>query len=142
MSSAASRLAVALAGLPIVLSIAYIGGWVLFVLAAIAALIALHELYGIARPLRPLVVAGYGGASAALVGAMLGGFVWTLGGFLATFCLVFLFAAVAETRQSTTVAIATTVFGAAWIGLGLSLLLLLREQPASRTEGRYWIFAT
>jgi phosphatidate cytidylyltransferase len=50
-----------------------------------------------------------------------------LAGFLLTFVLSFVFAAVSETRQSTTVAIAATVFGAAWIGLGLGHLLLVRE---------------
>jgi phosphatidate cytidylyltransferase len=77
--------------------------------------------------LRPLVLAGYGGALAALVGAEISGATWMLGGFLLTFVLSFVFAAVSETRQSTTVAIAATVFGAAWIGLGLGHILLIRE---------------
>ena len=56
-----------------------------------------------------------------------------LGGFLLTLRLAFVFAAVSETRQSTTVAIATTVFGAAWIGLGLGHLILVRElEPDGR----------
>jgi phosphatidate cytidylyltransferase len=121
--------AVVAAGLPIVLFGAYLGGWFLFALLAAGALLALHELYRLARPLRPLVLAGYGGAAGALLGAQLGGFRWMLGGFLGTFVLAFLFAAVAETRQSTTVAIGTTVLGAAWIGLGLAHLLLIRDIP-------------
>jgi phosphatidate cytidylyltransferase len=139
MSAALSRVAVALAGLPIVLSAAYIGGWVLFVLAVIVALVALHELYRLARGLRPLVLAGYTGAAGVLVCAELGKPVWMLGCFLATFPLGFLFAAVAETRQSTTVAIGSTVLGAGWIGFGLGFLLLLRED-VSETDGRQWLF--
>ena len=50
-----------------------------------------------------------------------------LAGFLLTFPFAFVFAAVAETRQSTTVAVATTVLGAAWVGLGLAHLLLIRQ---------------
>jgi phosphatidate cytidylyltransferase len=142
MSNLVSRVAVALAGLPIVLVVAYIGGWLLFALVALAALLALHELYAVARSLRPLVLAGYAGALGALVGGFLSGPVWLVAGLLAAFPLAFAFAAVSETRQSTTVALAATVFGAAWIGLGLGLLMLLREEPASRTEARYWIFAT
>jgi phosphatidate cytidylyltransferase len=127
MSPFLSRVAVVAAGLPIVLGSAYLGGWFLVALAAVGGLVALHEFYRLARSLRPLVLAGYGGTLAALIGAELGGAAWTLGGFLLTFVLAFVFAAVSETRQSTTVAIAATVFGAGWVGLGLSHLVLIRE---------------
>jgi phosphatidate cytidylyltransferase len=138
MSPFLSRVAVAAAGLPLVLGAAYQGGWFLFALAAAGALLALHEFYRLARPLRPLVLAGYVGAVAALVGATLGGAAWMLGGFLVTVALTFLFAVVAETRQSTTVAVGTTLLGAAWIGLGLGALLLIRDVPG---EGQDAIFA-
>jgi phosphatidate cytidylyltransferase len=127
MSPLISRLAVVAAGLPIVLGSAYLGSWFLFALVTAGGLVALHELYRLARPLRPLVLAGYGGAAAALVGAEVSGPGWMLAGFLLTLVLAFVFAAVSETRQSTTVAVAATVFGAAWIGLGLGHLLLIRD---------------
>jgi phosphatidate cytidylyltransferase len=127
MSPFLSRLAVIAAGLPIVLGSAYLGGWFLFTLVAVGALAALHEFYRLARSLRPLVLAGYGGAVAGLLGAQLDGAWWMLGGFLLTFVLAFVFAAVSETRQSTTVAIAATVLGAGWIGLGLGHLILIRD---------------
>jgi phosphatidate cytidylyltransferase len=129
VSSLISRVAVAVAGLPLVLGFAYLGGWFLFALVAVAGLVALHELYSMARPLRPLVLAGYSGAVTALLGAELGGAEWLLGGFLVVFPLTFLFAAVAATRQSATVAIASTVLGAAWIGFGLGHVILIRELP-------------
>ena len=66
-------LAIVAAGLPIVLGSAYLGGWFLFALIAVGGLIALHELYRLARPLRPLVLAGYGGALAAFCGAEVSG---------------------------------------------------------------------
>ena len=126
MSPFLSRLAVIAAGLPIVLGSAYLGGWFLFALTAVAGLVALHEFYRLARPLRPLVLAGYGGAVAGLLGAQVDGGAWLTGGFLLTFVLAFVFAAVSETRQSTTVAVAATVLGAGWIGLGLGHLILIR----------------
>jgi len=133
MTSLLSRVAVAAAGLPLVLFAAYYGGWALFALAAPVALLALHELYQMARTLRPLVLAGYAGALAAVLGATLGGAAWMAGGFMLTLLLAFVFAAISETRQSTTVAVATTVFGAAWIGLGLSFLVLVRDlEPDGR----------
>jgi phosphatidate cytidylyltransferase len=121
-----SRIAVVAAGLPIVLGSAYLGGWFLLALVAAAGLVALHEFYRLARPLRPLVLAGYGGTVAGLLGAQVDGIAWMLGGYLLTFVLAFVFAAVSETRQSTTVAIAITALGAGWIGLGLGHLILIR----------------
>ena len=142
MSTVISRLLVAVPGLVLVLGAAYLGGWFLFALAAVGALLALHELYRLARQLRPLVLAGYGGAVGALFGAQLGGLRWMVGGFLASFLLAFVFAAVSETRQSTTVAIATTVLGAGWIGLGLGFLLLIREGPEGDHLALYAVLLT
>ena len=140
MSSFVSRLAVTLAGLPIVLAVAWVGGWLFFGLAAIAAVLALHELYRLARELRPLVLAGYAPALGVLAAAELDRPVWMLGAFLAAFILVFLFAAVSETRQYTTVAIGTTVLGAAWVGFGLAGILLVREAPLAEADGRQLVF--
>jgi phosphatidate cytidylyltransferase len=127
VSNLLSRVAIAAAGLPLVIGAAYVGGWFLTILVLVAAIVALHELYSAASSLRPLVLAGYGGAAAAILGGQLGDAVWMLGGFLLVFPLAFVFAAIAETRQSSTVAIAVTVLGAAWIGLGLAHLVLLRR---------------
>lgn len=132
-----SRLPVVATGLPIALGAAWAGGSILLALLALACVLALHELYQVGRAFRPLVLAGYGGGLASLVGAELGGVPWTTGGFLVTFVLAFLFVAVAETRQSSTVAVATTVLGAGWVGLGLAHLILIRAIPEN---GRLAIF--
>jgi phosphatidate cytidylyltransferase len=126
MTDLVSRVVVAVVALPAVFGLVYLGGWWIFALAALVAVLALHEFYSMTRRLRPLVLAGYGGALAALVGARLGGLEWMLAGFLATFVLAFLLSGVAQTRQSATVAIGSTVLGAAWIGVGLGHILLLR----------------
>ena len=140
MSSALSRVAIAIAGLPIVLGAAWLGGWLLFLLVAVGAIVALHEFYRLARELRPLVLAGYAGILAGLAAAALVEPVWMMGSVLLGGLLAFFFALLAETRQSTTVAVATTMLGATWIGLGLGHLILLREQPVSLSDGRQWIF--
>jgi len=124
-----SRLLVVAAGAPIVLGAIWLGGWWLFTLVAIASLVGLHEFYAMARPLRPLVLAGYGGGIAALVGAHLGGVEWMLGGFMSTIVLAFLFYLVATTRAPATAAVSGTVLGTAWIGFGLGFLLLVRDIP-------------
>ena len=137
MSSFWSRILVAAVGLPAVLGLAWLGGWWLWLLAVVGGLIALHELYAVARPLRPLVLAGYTGLVLTLLGAQLGGTIWMLGGFLTTLALAFLLKGISETRQSLTVAVATTVLGTAWVGFGLAYVLLLRALPE---HGRLAVF--
>ena len=139
MSPFWSRIAVAVVGLPVVLYLVWLGGVWLFALAALAAALALHELFGIARPLRPLVPAGYAGALLALLGAWLGGPGWMTGGFLTTLALAFLLKGISQTRQSATVAVGVTVLGAGWVGLGLGHIILLRA-IAPTDDGRLAVF--
>lgn len=133
-----SRLLVAAVGLPFVLGLVWLGGWWLFGLALAVALLALHEFFAMTRSLRPLVLAGYAGATGALLGAQLGGLDWTLGGFLSTFAFAFLVQAFASARRDATVAIGSTLLAAAWIGVGLAHLVLLR---AEADDGRLALLA-
>ncbi len=138
MSQTLSRIAVSVAALPAVLGLVWLGGWWLFALTAVAGMVALHEFATMTRPLRPLVLAGYAGVLATLLGARLGGIEWMLGGFLATLALAFLLYGVAETRQPPTVAIGSTILGTAWIAFGLGFAMLLRGIPE---HGRLAAFA-
>jgi phosphatidate cytidylyltransferase len=138
MSSLFSRLLVAIPGLVLALGAVWLGGWWLLVLAVVVTLLGLHEFYRLTRPLRPVVLAGYAGAAATLLGAELGGAEWALGGFLSTFALAFVLKGVSSTSQSTTVSVGATVLGAGWIGLGVAHLLLIRAIP---DDGRLASFA-
>ncbi|HWG57262.1 MAG TPA: phosphatidate cytidylyltransferase [Gaiellaceae bacterium] len=129
MNQLLSRVVVTVVTLPVVLYFVLRGGWWIAALAVLVALIALHELYAMARSLRPLVLAGYVAAVATVVGAHVGGAEWMVGGFMLTLLLAFLFYGIAETRQSGTITIGTTILGAAWIPLGLAHLVLLRDLP-------------
>ena len=129
MTNFASRLVVAAVGLPLVLGMLWLGGWWLFTLLVVAAWIGVHEFVTTARPLRPLAPAVYAGVLLALLGARMGGAVWLLGGFLATFVFAFILYVLSSTRAPTTAAIGSTILGSAWIGLGLGFLLLLRQIP-------------
>ena len=129
MGPIVSRVLVALVGVPVVLLIVWAGGWWLFALLGVAAVLALHEYSLMIRTLRPVILAAYTGALLSLLGAQLGGLDWTPAGFLSTMVLAFLLHWIATTRQSATVAIAATVLGAGWIGLCLAHLVLLREIP-------------
>jgi phosphatidate cytidylyltransferase len=132
-----SRILVTVVGLPVVLLIVYAGGWWLFALSAVAAVLALHEYALMTRSLRPVVLAAYAGSLLALLGASLGGLEWTVGGFLSTLVLAFILHWIADTRQSATIAIAATVLGVGWIGLCVAHLILLRDF----TDGRLATFA-
>jgi phosphatidate cytidylyltransferase len=132
VSNAISRLVVAAAALPVVLGAVYYGGWWLFTLTALAAAVALHEFWLLARPLSPLSPAGYVGGILALVGAQLGGVEWMLGGALTAFPLAFALKGISATRQAPTASISATVLGAVWIGCGLGFVLLVRDLPHGR----------
>src|SRR5919198_1207866 len=60
-------------------------------------------------------------------------------GLLSTLAFAFLLKGVSETRQSLAVAVATTVLGAAWVGLGLAHVVLLRAIPPT-DDGRLAVF--
>lgn len=127
MTVLVSRILVAAVLLPVVFLVIWAGGWWLVGVAAVAAMIALHELYLLAREHRPVLLAGYAGTVAALVGAAWGP-EWALAGFFATLPLAFLFKAAAGTMP-TIASVGVTLLGAAWIGLGLASLVLIRDVP-------------
>jgi phosphatidate cytidylyltransferase len=137
MANWLSRIVVALALMPLVLGAVYFGGWWLFALVTLAAVLSLHEYWLMARALSPLAPAGYIGGVLALLGAQLSGVTWLLGGALTTFALAFLLKAISEARAASTSAISSTVMGALWIGGGLAFLLLLRDLP---THGRLALY--
>jgi phosphatidate cytidylyltransferase len=124
-----SRVLFAVALLPPVLGLVYLGGWWLALLAVAAASLALHEVFRLFRPLRPVALAGFAGAIAAIVGARLGGPEWALAGFLLTLPVAFLLKGMSGTRGPTAVSVASTLLASAWIGLGLAHIVLLREIP-------------
>jgi phosphatidate cytidylyltransferase len=134
-----SRILVAAILLPLVLGVVWLGGWWLFALALAGGLLALHELYAMARSLRPLVLGGYIGLILALLGMELGGVTWLVGGMLATGLVAFVVFGFSDARPSATAAISVTLLGVMWIGGGLAFLLLLRDIPV---HGRLIVFTT
>lgn len=137
MSPFASRVVVALVLLPLVLGLVWLGGWWLFGLALVGGLMALHELYEMARSLRPIVLGGFAGLTLVLLGTQLGGPTWLLGGILATVAVSFFLFLVSSARQSATAGFAVTLLGVVWVGGGLAHLLLVRDVPG---DGRLLVF--
>lgn len=129
VSPLASRVLVAAVLLPLVIGIAYLGGWWLFGLALVGGVVALHELYTMARELRPLVLGGFLGFVLALLGLQLGGTPWMLGGILSTLVLSFVVFGLSDVRPSATASLGVTLLGVVWVGGGIGFLLLVRDIP-------------
>ncbi len=127
MTALGSRVLVAAAGLPLLVAALWAGGWWLFALVAVAGAGALHELFSMTRPLRPVAVAGYAGLFGVLVALELSGLAWAVAALLGSLALTFLLKGVAGTTGSATVTVGVTVLGPAWIGFGLGAALLLRD---------------
>lgn len=127
MSPLVSRILVAVVLLPIVIGLVYLGGWWLFGLAVVGGLLSLHELYVMARGQRPLVLGGYLGFLATLLGLQLGGIAWMLGGLLATFVFAFVVYGLGGVRHGATQSFGITLLGVAWVGGGIGCLLLVRD---------------
>ena len=137
MSPLVSRLAVAAILLPVVLGVVWLGGWWLFGLVVVGGLLALHELYAMARSLRPIVLGGYAGLILTLLGAQLGGTTWLLAGILSTFVTALLVFFVSSARQNAVAGFAVTLLGVAWVGGGLAHFMLVRDIPG---DGRLLVF--
>jgi phosphatidate cytidylyltransferase len=129
MSPLLSRVLVVVVLLPLVIGLVYLGSWWLFGLALAGGLLALHELYVMVRDLRPLVLGGYLGFVATLLGLQLGGLQWMLGGLLVTFVFAFVVYGLGGVRQSATSSFGATLLGVVWVGAGLGCLLLIRDIP-------------
>jgi phosphatidate cytidylyltransferase len=129
MSSFWSRVLVSVVLLPLVIGLAYLGGWWLFALGLVAGLVALHELYTLARELRPLVLSGYIGFVLALLGLQLGGLSWMVAGILSTLLFSFVFFGLSDVRPSATTSFGVTLLGVVWVGTGIGFLLLVRDIP-------------
>lgn len=129
MTPLVSRLLVAVVLLPLVIGVVYLGGWWLLGLGLLGGLIALHELYTMAREHRPLVLAGYLGLVLALLGLQLGGLAWMLGGMLTTLVFSFVVFGLSDVRPSATTSFGVTLLGVVWVGAGIGFLLLIRDIP-------------
>jgi phosphatidate cytidylyltransferase len=113
-----------------VLGAVHFGGWWVFALAALAALLALHEYTVMVRGLGPLALASYIGSALALLGAERSGIDWMFAGALVTLVLAFLLKAISGVRTAATAAVSSTLLGSIWIGCGLGFLILIRGLPA------------
>jgi phosphatidate cytidylyltransferase len=115
----------------IVFAIAIVGiGGDVFALAMVGlGVLGLREFFRMSASIRPIVLPGYATVAAMVIAAHFGDSFQILLVFAALFPLAFVFAAVRRSHELITTSIAFTVLGAAWMGLGFSHAVLLRDLP-------------
>jgi phosphatidate cytidylyltransferase len=92
-------------------------------------ILGLREYFRMTEATQPLAIPAYLTVSAMVIAALYGGSFQILLVFAAGFLVIFAFAAARNMPENLTISIAITVLGIAWLGLGLSHAMLLRDLP-------------
>ncbi|MGH2956099.1 MAG: phosphatidate cytidylyltransferase [Solirubrobacterales bacterium] len=128
-SETTSRVLVAVPWVVFAIAIIAIGG-TLFTLAMIGlAILGLRELFRMAESTRPLLLPAYAAVAGMVLAAHFGGAFQILLILAASFPAMFAFAAARESHEGITTSLAFTLFGIAWMGIGFSHAVLLRDLP-------------
>ena len=90
-------------------------------------IVALHELYRLLAPVRPITLAGFIGLAALVAAAAYGDQFQMVLAVTGTVLLTALLAIMRPLRRHVTLAVAATLFGVLWIGLGLTHAVLLHR---------------
>jgi phosphatidate cytidylyltransferase len=106
--------------------IIHFGGTVFAVALFGLGLVALHELYAMLRPVRPIPLAGFAGAGGLIFAAAYGDHYHMVLASVASILLAFLLTLTRRDRRHVTLAIAVTLLGVFWVGMALAHAVLLR----------------
>jgi phosphatidate cytidylyltransferase len=129
MSETTARVVVAIPWVVFAIAIVGIGGDV-FALALVGlGILGLREFFRMASSIRPIVLPGYLTVAGMVIAAHFGDSFQILLVFAALIPVAFAFAAVRRSHELITTSIAFTVLGVAWMGLGFSHAVLLRDLP-------------
>jgi phosphatidate cytidylyltransferase len=123
----AARVLIALPWIAVAIGVVFYGSTTAFAVLVLGlGVVALHELYRLLAPVNPIPLAGFAGFGALLAAATFGDqfqmVLVSAGAVLLTGAL-----ALAQPRRHVTLAIAGTLLGTFWIGLGLAHAVLLRD---------------
>jgi len=125
----AKRILVALPWIVFAIAIVVAGG-VVFAAAMVGlGVVALREFAEMARRYRPMVLPAYVAVAALIAAAYLGTAFNVLYVLVASFALLFAFAASAKYREGATVSMGVTLLAVVWIGVPLAHAVFLRELP-------------
>ena len=125
-TSTAARVAIAIPWVAFAILIIHFGGTVFAVALFGQALVSLHELYTMFRPVRPIPLAGFAGAGGLIFAAAYGDQFQMVLATVASLLLAFVLALTRRDRRHVTLSIAVTLLGVFWIGMALAHAVLLR----------------
>jgi phosphatidate cytidylyltransferase len=129
MSETTARVVVAVPWVIFAIAIVGAGGLIFTVALVVLAILGLREFFLMARPEQPIMLPGYAVAAGMVIAAHYGSAFQILLVFAALFPLAFAFAAVRRSHEAITISIAFTILGVAWMGIGFSHAVLLRDLP-------------
>lgn len=121
-----TRALVGVVGAILALIVVYTGGIPLLIALIVLSILGLHEFYRMTRSYKPNLLAGYGGAALILIGAHTGGLEGALRGCIYLFALTFILHAIRGLKPEMVGQMAVTFFGAFYVGIGFSHVILLR----------------
>ena len=129
MSETTSRVVVAIPWIAFAIVIVGIGGTVFMLAMIMLGVLGLREFFRMAASVRPILLPGYLTVAGMVIAAHYGSSFQILLVFAALFPGAFVFAAVRRSHELITTSIAFTVLGVAWMGIGFSHAVLLRDLP-------------
>jgi len=129
MSETTARVVVAIPWIVFAIAIVGAGGVVFAAAMILLAILGLREFFLMARPEQPIMLPAYAVAGGMVVAAHYGTAFQILLVFAAIFPLAFVFAAVRRSHEAITTSIAFTILGVAWMAIGFSHAVLLRDLP-------------
>jgi phosphatidate cytidylyltransferase len=129
MSETTARVVVAIPWGIFAIVIVSAGGLV-FTLALVAlGVLGVREFFRMAEPEQPIMLPAYAVVAGMVIAAHYGTAFQILLVFAAIFPLAFGFAAARRSHEAITISIAFTILGVAWMGIGFSHAVLLRDLP-------------
>jgi phosphatidate cytidylyltransferase len=129
MSETTARVVVAIPLIVLAVAIVGAGGAVFAAAMIVLAILGLREFFLMAKPEKPIMLPACAVAGGMVAAAHYGTAFQIVLVFAAIFPLTFVFAAVRRSHEAITASIAFTILGVAWMGLGFSHAVLLRDLP-------------
>jgi phosphatidate cytidylyltransferase len=129
MSETTARLVVAIPWGIFAIVIVGVGGALFAAALVVLGILGLREFFRMAEPEQPITLPGYAVVAGMVIAAYYGSAFQILLVFAAIFPLAFAFAAARRSHEAITISIAMTVLGVAWMGIGFSHAVLLRDLP-------------
>jgi phosphatidate cytidylyltransferase len=129
MSETTARVVVAIPWIVFAVAIVAIGGTTFALAMIVLAVLGLREFFRMAGFTRPFVLPAYATAAGMVLAAHYGSAFQIVLVFAALFPVAYVFAAARDDHADVTISLAVTALGVAWLGLGFTHAVLLRDLP-------------